>query len=136
MTRLFLTLALTCATAIAAAQPTQAQQEELQQRLANVAERLELTDEQKVQIEPIITESFAQQQEILQKYGIDPSAQGGSRSRPNPRTARQLRNDMQSLRDNTREQLDGILDDDQMAEYARLQDEMREQMRNKIRGGR
>ncbi|MEO0422261.1 MAG: hypothetical protein AAF184_08005 [Pseudomonadota bacterium] len=133
MTRLFLTLALTFATAIAVAQPNQAQQEELQQRLADVAERLELTEEQKVQIEPIITESFAQQQQLLRKYGIDPSGQGG---RPSPRTARQLRGDMQDLRENTRQQLDGILSETQMEEFARLQDEMRTQMRNKIRGGR
>ncbi|MEM9384442.1 MAG: hypothetical protein AAGA68_05230 [Pseudomonadota bacterium] len=136
MTRLLFTLALALAAAISSAQPTQTQQDELQQRLSNVAERLELTDEQKVQIEPIITESFARQQQVLAKYGIDPGASGSSRSRPSPRTMRKLRSDMQGVRSSTREQLDGILSDAQMQEYARLQEEMQAQMRSKVRGSR
>ncbi len=136
MTRIIIALALSLTAALAVAQPTAEQREQLEQRLATVAERLQLTEEQKAQIEPIITDSFTQRQEILARYGIDPQAGSGRSGRPNPRTARKLRQEMESVRDATTSQMEAILDDEQLAEFARIQEESRAELRSQIRGGR
>lgn len=135
MKRIVIALALGLTAALAHAQPSAEQQAQMEERMASIVERLELTDEQKTQLEPIVADSLTQQQEILAKYGIDPENRS-SGSRPSPRQAMQLRREMETVREATKGELAGILSDEQLAEYARIQEEAKAEMRKRMRGGR
>ncbi|MEO0975185.1 MAG: Spy/CpxP family protein refolding chaperone [Pseudomonadota bacterium] len=135
MKHIIMSLVLTLAAASAlAASPTDEQRAQAEQQMAAIAERLALTDDQRAQIEPILMASMEEQKALLAKHGIDPNGNGSSR--PNPRQLRSLRADAQALRTETQSELKGILNDEQLAEFAKIQEESKQQMRNRVRGQR
>lgn len=80
-------------------------------------------------LEPVLRRSFEHRAEVLQRYGV-----GRDRSeRPSLRQARALRNDLEELRKQTEAEVETILDSRQMAEYRKIQEEMREAIRQRIR---
>jgi hypothetical protein len=52
------------------AQPTDEQIAQVQERMAEMRERLELTDEQVAELEPIITTAVQHQQAVMEKHGV------------------------------------------------------------------
>ena len=96
-------------------------------------ERLELTDEQIQQVEPVLRASAEARQEILAEYGMDPASRQSSGARPGPRKMRAMRKEMDAVNEDTLGQLEQVLSDEQIAEFNRIQEERRAEMRERMR---
>jgi Spy/CpxP family protein refolding chaperone len=107
-----------------------------EERLAEAKERLDLSDEQLEQVKPVMQEATEAQRSILARYGIDLEAEGGSGNALGMREARKLRQDLSKVRADTLKKLDGILTDEQLEEFKKLQEERRQEMKERIRAGR
>jgi hypothetical protein len=94
-----------------------------EQIIAEMKERLRLTEEQLQLVRPIMLEHIKEQGAIRKKYG----GKGFS-------GIQSLRRNMQKLSKKTNGRLDGILTADQMSEYAEFQREMRERARAAMGG--
>ena len=99
-------------------------------------ERLGLTAEQIEQVEPVLKESAAARQEILSKYGMDAESRQGSAEKPGLRKMRSMRKEMESVRKSTMDELEGVLSDEQLEEFERIQEERQAEMRERLRGAR
>ncbi|MEM9301712.1 MAG: hypothetical protein AAGE01_06355 [Pseudomonadota bacterium] len=117
---------------VAGAQTGTANTEAFQARMAENAARLNLTDEQRADLEPILRANFEETRALLQKHGLGQ----GATERPGLRQMRALQKDMKPVRERTDRQVAEILSDEQMAEFRLIQDERREQMRAEIRARR
>ena len=106
---------------------------EAEQRLAQVQTRLNLSDEQREQMAPVVQESMQRRRTILANYGIDLDNPAAS-NRPGFRQARAMRSEMQVVQADTLNRLEGILTDEQLDEFKLMQEEQRAQMRERIRG--
>lgn len=101
-------------------------------RLDEVKARLALTEEQVAQVEPVIEEHVKTQLAVLDKYGIDIEARD-DRKQLGFRKRRALRKDLENNKTKTVEKLAGILSAAQLAEFEKIQAEMREQLRKALR---
>jgi hypothetical protein len=108
----------------------------VEERLAEAKARLDLSDEQLEQMRPVTQEAVEAQRSILARYGIDLEAEGGPEKKLGMREARKLRQDLSKVRNKTLEQLEEILTEEQLDEFKKLQEENREMMKKRIRGGR
>ena len=110
---------------------------QLQERLDEARARLKLTDEQTVQVRPILRAGMEKQVAVLEKHGIDPQGEGTARrGRAPERRLRELRalgDDLEAVRKETRKQLKDVLSKEQFKEFKKLQEENREAMRQLIR---
>ncbi len=104
-----------------------------EEQMRQTFERLELTDEQIEQVEPILLESAAARQEILSKYGMDPESRQGSEGRPAMREMRAMRKEMQAVQKSVLDELEPILSEEQFEEFKLIQDDRRAEMRERIR---
>ena len=128
-------LLLTLSPLAVAAELSEEQQAKLQERMAETRARLELTDEQVEQMQPVMQSATEAQQAILQRYGIDlddPS----SNKRLGFRDARKLKSDMSKVRSDTVKQLEQILSDEQLKEFKKIQEERRQEIKQRIQAGR
>ena len=92
------------------------------ERLAQLTEQLELTDEQAEQMKPIIEEQTKKQQELFQNAGGDRET---------------MRAEMMKLRDETEELYSEVLTEDQMKKYQEMvQQRMRQGRPPPPQGGR
>jgi uncharacterized membrane protein YdfJ with MMPL/SSD domain len=92
------------------------------QMLADLKERLELSEEQIAQVRPIIKEQGQALRAIVEKY----KGQGFLEKRS-------MKEDVQKLREDTQKHLESILTVPQMKEVNAFQDELSTQLREKIR---
>lgn len=106
---------------------------EAAERLAQAQVRLNLSDEQREQIAPIMQESMEKRRDILSNYGIDLDNPEAS-SRPGFRQARAMRSELQVVQADTIARLGGILSDEQLDEFKQMQEEQRAEMRARMRG--
>lgn len=113
-------------------QLSEEQRAQIEERLAAVRTRLNLTAEQEAQLQPILRTSFEKRTALLNAYGL--TQEGGQR--PSRQQLRALRGEMEQLREQTETQVDAVLDERQMAEFRRIQGEMREQVRARVRENR
>ncbi len=104
---------------------------QLEQRLEETKARLNLTDEQAEQIAPTLLQSFESSRAILQKYGVDPQSRGNGK-RLGLKKARQLRQELETLQVNTLKELNGVLTDEQLAEYRQIQAERKAALQQRI----
>ncbi len=104
-----------------------------QEQMRQTFERLELTEEQIEQVEPVLRESAAARHEILSKYGMDPESRQSSEGKPGMREMRTMRKEMEAVRKNVLDQLEPILSEEQFQEFKLMQDERRAEMRERIR---
>ncbi len=96
--------------------------------------RLQLTDEQVEQITPVMENHLEQTQIILSKYGIDLDNRGqGERKKLGLSKARQLGKELKTLRAKTTDELSQYLTDKQMATWQEIQQERRQQIRDRIK---
>ena len=107
-----------------------------EERLAEAKDRLDLSDEQLEQVKPIMQAAAEAQRSILARYDIDLETQGGPGNRLGMRDARKLRSELSKVRVDTLEKLDGILTNEQLDEFKKLQEERRQEMKKRIRAGR
>jgi Spy/CpxP family protein refolding chaperone len=90
-----------------------------EQVITRLTERLNLTEEQAAEIEPIIKESLERKREVFDKYG------------EKSRGFRQAKRDeMQAIGDETHKQLSNILTDEQIEDLRTLKEERRTRMDN------
>jgi hypothetical protein len=105
------------------------QRAQIEQRLADVRARLELTPEQSERLQPILRESFEKRLALRESHGLA----GDGQQRPSRRQLIALRDDMKKLNAQTNAQVDAVLDDRQMAEFIEIQEETRDQVRQRVR---
>lgn len=108
----------------------------LDERMQEAKARLNLSDEQIDRMAPILEDAMSTQRDILTRYGIDPENRNGSGSRPGLRQMRAMKQEMAVVRSDTRTALEPILSEAQMAEFDRMQDERKSQMRERMRSSR
>jgi hypothetical protein len=118
----------------ATAAPTEERSAMVEERLVEVRTRLGLTDEQITLIEPIVADSLAQQRGVLERYGIDPETLGGGGQ--NFRTMRRMKSELDTVRADTMDQLQGILTPSQLEEFSAIQEERKAEMRARMRASR
>ena len=106
----------------------EAMAEQMQARMAEAKERLNLTEEQSEQVEIIFQENAEKRAEIMEEADLD-----GSR---NFRKMRKLRGQMKDLDKETTAQLADVLNEEQMAEYERIKEENRAEMRERMQNRR
>lgn len=104
------------------------QRAQIEQHLAEVRARLRLTPEQESQLQPILRSSFEKRIAALEANGFSRDGQ-----RPSLQQMRKLRTELAGLRESTEGQVATVLDERQMAEFRKIQDEMREQMRTRAK---
>ena len=110
-----------------------------EQRIEEAKVRLNLSDEQLEQLAPVLEQSTNAQRTIMASYGIDLddlNDPGAPKQRLGFRQAREMRGEMEAVRANTFGQLEGILTDEQLDEFRRMQEERRAEMRKRIQAGR
>ena len=108
------------------------QQSQLDQNIELTKERLELTDEQSVVVEEILRNSMTERFVILDKYGINPI--DPNFQRPDMRTMKRMRGDMERLDSDTQKQLKNQLTKDQMKTWKKLEKERQNHMRERMMG--
>ena len=106
---------------------------ELKGRMQEAQARLNLSDAQIDQMAPIMERAMQAQKDILARYGMDPENRNGSGTRPGLRQMRAIKQEMAVVRSDTRTALEPILSDAQMAEFQRMQEERKAQMRERMR---
>ena len=111
---------------------------QVERRIGEARERLALTGEQAAAVAPILKAGAERQAAVLKRHGIDPGARDGRGNAPRlgPRALRQLRREMDAVRAETVGKLAEVLDREQVAEYRKIQDENRREMRRRIRAAR
>ena len=111
---------------------------QLERRVGEIRERLALTEEQAEATLPILRAAVEKQRAVLAEHGFDPGVRAGRGGveRPGLRTLRKLRRDMDAVRAETAEKLAEVLDEEQLAEYGKIQEENRREMRHRIRAAR
>ncbi|MGF1456989.1 MAG: Spy/CpxP family protein refolding chaperone [Alphaproteobacteria bacterium] len=116
----------------ALAQDRDEAKEQLQSAVMDAADRLKLTDEQKPKVEDILMESTEKRKAVLDRYGV----KQGEKPNLNLRQMRSLRGEMETIRQDTLEKMGGVLTAEQLAEFEKIQNEMREQLREQMRSRR
>lgn len=108
---------------------TEEQRAQLEQQVEEIRARLNLTEDQRNRLEPVLRRNFEQRAEVLQRYGVskDRSERLGFRK------ARALKSELEDLRTENDAEIATILDDRQMTEYRKIQEEMREEFRERMR---
>ena len=107
----------------------------LEERIAQVKEHLDLSEEQVEQITPILKSALEAQKELLEDTDI---ARDGRRERDwkNVRQARQMRDRTNEIRENTRKELAAVLTEEQLEKYDEMQEERKAAMRERARDRR
>jgi Spy/CpxP family protein refolding chaperone len=115
---------------VAVAQDREEIEAKAEERLEQVIENLELTDEQVEALRPIFQSSFERQAAVLEQYGIDLSdgEQGGKLSR---RERRKLRGDLKDEREKTDDAIAEVLTDEQFDAYKEMAEERQDEMRER-----
>ena len=113
-------------------EPTEEQKQRLASQVEQSKELLQLTDDQVVAVEAILTNSFSDRLGIMEKYGInfnDPNYK-----RPGMSTLRRMGKEMDKLKGKTNKQLEEHLTSEQMDTWEMLEEERSAQMRERLLG--
>jgi len=118
--------------------PSHAQEDraaQLEQRLAEAKERLQLTDDQTKRLAPVLEETIDAQRKILSRYGIDADALGAPHERLGLKKAQALRRELEAVRATTVASVGDILTEKQVDEFKHMQEERRDELRAHILAG-
>lgn len=106
----------------------------IEHQIADLKDRLALSDAQTQQITPILEASANARKEILKKHGIDlENFDPESRKKLSFREKRKLGGELKASRKNTQGQLELILTDKQMNEYRKIQQERKDKLRDHMK---
>ena len=108
---------------------------QVEQRMEEVRERLNLSDEQIDQMTPVLEESMEKRQAVLSSYGIDPENSANAKGKLGLRKALAMKKELNAIRTDTLRALDNVLTDEQLEEFKLMQAERQSEMRERIRGG-
>lgn len=136
ITVLFVALFVLSPAALANEERAKDIEQQIEQRVAEIVERLELTDAQRADLEPILRAGFEEQKKILESYGFDADGEGGRPSGFGRRDMRAMRGELKAVRSQTMNDVEKILTPEQMAELEVIQDERRAEMRERIGAAR
>lgn len=120
---------------VAVAQDREEIEAKAEERLEQVIENLELTDEQVEALRPIFQSSFERQAAVLEQYGIDLS-DGEQDDKLSRRERRKLRGDLKDERERTEDAIAEVLTDDQFHAYKEMAEERRYEMRERLKDRR
>jgi hypothetical protein len=127
---LLLTLTLFGLPSTAVSQEDPAGTAVFEKRMLETATRLDLSDAQRAELEPLLLDQFEETRRLLERHGLDePSA-----NRPNRRQMLALARDLKPLRERTDREVAAILSEEQMTEFRKIQEERRDQMRARFQG--
>jgi len=107
---------------------------QVEQRMEEARERLNLSDEQLDQMTPVIEESMRKRRAILSSYGIDSENRKNVKGKLGLRKALAMKKELDEVRADTLQGLDGVLTDEQLQEFKLMQAERQSEMRERIRG--
>ncbi len=110
---------------------------QVEQKIVELKERLNLTDEQRTQVQNLLSDQAEKRRELLAEFGIDPKQfepGTGKKSLANLsfREKRKLGAALKDLKQENRQQFVSILDAQQLAEYDAIQAERAEKMRSRL----
>lgn len=120
---------------VAVAQDREEIEAKAEERLEQVIENLELTDEQVEALRPIFQSSFERQAAVLEQYGIDLS-DGEQDDKLSRRERRKLRGDLKDERERTEDAIAEVLTDDQFDAYKETAEERHDEMRERLKDRR
>ena len=98
-------------------------------------DRLNLTDEQSIEFEPIIHEHMEKILAVMMKHGINPD-QTVLREQINFRLLRTIKSEMDEINSQTEQKLYSMLTKEQFNEFKKVQGELRSEMINNLRNGK
>lgn len=98
-------------------------------------DRLNLTDEQSIEFEPIIHEHMENILAVMMKHGINPD-QTVLREQINFRLLRTIKSEMDEINSQTEQKLYDMLNKEQFNEFKKVQSELRSEMINNLRNGK
>ena len=102
---------------------------------AKLKARLNLTDEQAEQIEPILMAHIEKRMGVMQKHGISQGARSSGKQ-VGFRQLRGVKRDMDKINKQVERQLASVLNKEQLKEYKRIQEQQRAEMRARLQGKR
>ena len=102
---------------------------------AKLKARLNLTDEQAEQVEPILMAHMEKRMGVMQKHGFSQGARSSGKQ-VGFRQLRAVKRDMDKINKQVERQLAGVLNKEQLKEYKRIQEQQRAEMRARLQGKR
>jgi len=99
-----------------------------QEQMLETATRLDLSEAQRAELEPLLLDHFEETERLLEKHGFDHR----SGKPPGRRQLLALSRDLRPLREQTDREVEAILSKEQMSEYHDIQEERRAQMRSQL----
>lgn len=109
---------------------------EFEARIEQTKQRLNLSDEQVANIEPVLISRAEASMLVLENNGIDLTVPREQRERPGFQQMQTIAKELQAVREETAEEMAEILSEEQMQEYRKIQKENRAEMRERIRARR
>lgn len=105
-------------------------------QLEEAQARLKLTDDQRTKVEPILRAGIERRLAILKQHGLVDENGQRTGTKPKPRQMRGIRDELQDVQKDVASQLSAVLTPEQMTEYRKLQDEKRDELRERARNRR
>ena len=100
-----------------------------------IKDRLNLTEEQSEKFEPIILYQWEKRMAVMKKHGISRES-NLSKKKIGFRQKREIKKDMDKKNKEIEKKLIKVLNNDQLVEYKKIQEENRIEMRARLRGNR
>ena len=100
-----------------------------------IKDRLNLTEEQSEKFEPIILYQWEKRMAVMKKHGISRES-NLSKKKIGFRQLREIKKDMDKINKEIEKKLIKVLNNDQLLEYKKIQEENRIEMRARLRGNR
>ena len=100
-----------------------------------IKDRLNLTEEQSEKFEPIILYQWEKRLAVMKKHGISRES-NLSKKKIGFRQLREIKKDMDKINKEIEKKLIKVLNNDQLLEYKKIQEENRIEMRARLRGNR
>ncbi|MEO0740588.1 MAG: hypothetical protein AAF089_03245 [Bacteroidota bacterium] len=114
------------------AAPNAEARERISRQVDDTLFRLDLNEEQRYAVAPILEADMLERLAVLQEYGIDPQNPSAN-GRPSMRALRKMRGDIEDVRDRTESQLRDHLTDDQLDAWKEIEEERQAEMRARFR---
>lgn len=100
-----------------------------------IKDRLNLTEEQSEKFEPIILYQWEKRMAVMKKYGISRES-NLSKKKIGFRQLREIKKDMDKINKEIEKKLIKVLNNDQLVEYKKIQEENRIEMRARLKENR
>ncbi|MEM6785382.1 MAG: hypothetical protein AAF624_16800 [Bacteroidota bacterium] len=113
-------------------EPSAEARERISAHVDATLDRIDVTDEQRATVAPILEASTLDRLAVMQEYGIDPQNPTAN-GRPSMRTMRKMRGDIEEIQERTEAQLEAHLTEDQLDTWKEIEEERQAEMRARFR---